>query len=96
MSDYVYNIRSVVKCLYLISEDQSNIDRNKDPHQCLPEAVLPTCGSVNQRAQQLHLSLQLSQPEANRLVVEDGLLEDLPLPCVLDGLLNDVVHYGQN
>lgn len=28
--------------------------------------------------------------------MKDGLLEDLPLPCVLDGLLNDVVHSGQD
>lgn len=94
--EIVFNTHCVVKCSYLISEDQSSINRNKDPRRCLPEAVLPTCGLVDQRAQQLHLGLQLSQPEANRLVVEDGLLEDLPLPCVLDGLLNDVVHYGQS
>lgn len=55
-----------------------------------------TCGSVDQRANQLQLRLQLSQPEADRLVVEDRLLEDLPLPRVLDGLLNHVLHHGQN
>lgn len=29
-------------------------------------------------------------------MVEDGLLEDLPLPRVLDGLLDDGVHRGQD
>lgn len=61
-----------------------------------PHWGLSTCGSVDQRAKQLQLRLQLSQPEANRLVVEDRLLEDLPLPRVLDGLLNDVLHHGQS
>lgn len=51
---------------------------------------------VEERAEQLDLRLQLGQPEVNRLVMKDGLLEDLPLPCVLDGLLNDVVHSGQD
>lgn len=51
---------------------------------------------MEERAKQLDLCLQLSQPEVNGLVVEDGLLEDLPLPRVLDGLLNDVVHRCQD
>lgn len=50
---------------------------------------------MDEGAKQLDLRLQFSQPEVNRLVVEDRLLEDLPLPRVLDGLLNDVVHRGQ-
>lgn len=56
----------------------------------------PTCGPVEEGAEQLDLRLQLRQPEVNRLVVEDGLLEDLPLPRVLDGLLDDGVHRGQD
>lgn len=56
----------------------------------------PTCSAVEEGAEQLDLRLQFSQPEVNWLVVEDGLLEDLPLPRVLDGLLNDVVHHGQD
>lgn len=56
----------------------------------------PTCSAVEEGAEQLDLRLQFSQPEVNWLVVEDGLLEDLPLPRVLDGLLNDVVHRGQD
>lgn len=56
----------------------------------------PTCSTVEEGAEQLDFCLQLSQPEVNRLVVEDGLLEDLPLPRVLDGFLNNGVHHGQH
>ena len=55
-----------------------------------------TCGAVQERAEQLHLCLQLGQAEVDRLVVENRQLEDLPLACVLDGLLDNVVHHGQN
>lgn len=51
---------------------------------------------MQEGAKQLHLGLQLSQPEVNSLVVKDGELEDLPLPCVLDGLLDDIFHSGHN
>lgn len=57
---------------------------------------ISTYSSVEERAEQLHLCLKLSQPEVNCLVVKDGLLEDLPLSCVLDGLLNNVVQCGQD
>lgn len=69
---------------------RATLREGNSPHWCAS-----TCGPVDQRAKQLHLRLQLSQPEANRLVVEDWLLEDLPLSRVLDGLLNDVLHHGQ-
>lgn len=55
-----------------------------------------TCGSVQEGAQQLHLRLQLGQPEVDSLVVEHRQLEDLPLPGVLDRLLDDDVHRGQD
>ena len=56
---------------------------------------MPTYSAVSQGAEQLDLGLQLSQPEVHGLVVEDGPREDLPLPRVLDGVLNNVVHHGQ-
>lgn len=63
-------------------------------HSCCESA--PTCCAVQEGAQQLDLRLQLGQPEVDRLVVENRLLEDLPLPRVLDGLLDDDVHRGQD
>lgn len=60
------------------------------------EQVTVTCSTVEEGAKQLHLRLQLSQPKVNGLVVEDGQLEDLPLLCVLDGVLYDVVHRCQD
>lgn len=57
---------------------------------------MPTYSAVSEGAEQLDLRLQLSQPEVHRLVVKDGLREYLPLPRVLDGLLNNVVHHDQD
>lgn len=65
-------------------------------HGFYVESWAPTCGAVQEGAQQLDLRLQLGQPEVDGLVVENRLLEDLPLPRVLDGLLDDDVHRGQN
>lgn len=56
----------------------------------------PTSSMVKEGAEQLNLCLQLRQPEVNWLMVENRLLEDLPLPRVLDGLLNYVVHRRQD
>lgn len=54
-----------------------------------------TSSTVKEGAEQLNLCLQFCQPEVNRLVVENRLLEDLPLPRVVNGLLNYVVHRRQ-
>lgn len=56
----------------------------------------PTYCTVDEGAKQLNLRLQLRQLEVNCLVVENWLLEDLPLLRVLDGFLNDIFHCGQN
>lgn len=55
-----------------------------------------TCRPVQQRPQQLYLSLQLRQAEMHGLVVQHGLPEYLPLCRVLHGLPDYIVHRGQN
>lgn len=47
-------------------------------------------------AQQLDFCLQLSQPEVNDLVVQNRLIENLPLSGVINGLLDNFLHGRQN
>ncbi len=51
---------------------------------------------MQQGAQQLDLCLQLSQPEVDDLVVQNRLIEDLPLSGVINGLLDDFLHGRHN
>ena len=50
---------------------------------------LLTHGPVEQGLQALHLHLQLSQTIVDNLVVQDGRTEYLPLPRVVDRLLDE-------
>ena len=44
-----------------------------------------THSSVQESPQQLHFCLQLGKSVVHSLVVQDGLTEGFPLPCVLNG-----------
>lgn len=51
---------------------------------------------MQEGAQQLDFCLQLSQPEVNDLVVQNRLIEDLPLSGVINGLLDNFLHRRQD
>lgn len=89
-NDFLSNVLFLSKKSTDIKKHQSQ------PEVCVVSCLLSysTCSTVEEGAEQLDLCLELCQPEVNCLVVEDGLLEDLPLSCVLDSVLNDVVHRG--